>query len=558
MRISVYLLLVLSTAIAGCEQQTETTEPAVDATAAIDSINADDLLRRIEILASDEFEGRSPSSAGEEKTVHFIADEFRQLGILPSNGDSYFQEVPLVEITADPNTTLTVTNGDEVMTFAYGPEVMAWTKRVTEEVSISDSEMIFVGYGTVAPEYGWNDYADIDVAGKTVVMLVNDPGYATQDPELFNGNAMTYYGRWTYKFEEAARQGAAAAIAIHETAPASYPWGVVSGSWSGPNFDLVPEDRNFSRVAIEGWVTREVAETLFNAAEMDLDEMKAAALTGDFKPVSLGLHASMQIRNSVRESVSRNVMGYIKGSERPDEYIIYTAHWDHIGKDDSIEGDGIYNGAVDNATGVSGIIELAKAFAARDKATARSVVFLAVTAEESGLLGSKHYAANPIFPLAQTVGVINIDSMDVYGEMDDVVVVGYGNSELEEYLAEAAAQQGRTVNPEEHPERGGFYRSDHFNFAKHGVPALYAEGGSHYVGDNAEQAKTLAEAFTMERYHKPADEVLDTWNLDGAVKDLRLYYLVGEKLANDNKFPNWYEGNEFRAIRDASLQAAGK
>ena len=558
MKICAYLALALSMVLTGCSQQTEVPETASSKTAAIDTINADDLLRRIEVLASDEFEGRSPSSPGEEKTVAFIANEFRQIGLAPGNGDSYFQGVPLVEITADPDTALTVIGHDKNMTFAYGSEVMAWTKRVTDEVAIDNSEMVFVGYGVVAPEYNWNDYDGVDVKGKTVVMLVNDPGYATQDPELFNGNAMTYYGRWTYKYEEAARQGAAGAIVIHETEPASYPWGVVSGSWSGPQFDLVPDDRNFSRVSIEGWVTREVAEMLFNTAGMDLDEMKAAALTGDFKPVSLGLNASMKIRNNVRESISRNVLGYLEGSERPNEYIIYVAHWDHIGKDDNIEGDGIYNGAVDNATGVSGIIEIAKAFASRETAPPRSVVFMAVTAEESGLLGSKHYAENPIFPLSQTVAVINIDSMDVYGEVNDIIVVGYGNSELEEYLADAAAQQGRTVKPEEHPERGGFYRSDHFNFAKHGVPALYAEGGSGYIGEHAQQAKTLSEAFVMERYHKPADEVLDTWDLTGAVKDLRLYYMIGEQLATDTDFPNWYAGNEFRAIRDASLQAADK
>jgi Zn-dependent M28 family amino/carboxypeptidase len=530
--------------LAGCDR-TEKQDPAA-------TISSDDLMRHVTVLSADEFGGRAPASEGETLTVNYLRDQFEAAGAQPGNKDSWFQDVPLVEMTVTNATDFTVRGNGTELSFSMPDEMVTWTKRVTESSEIIDSEMVFVGYGVVAPEYGWDDYAGLDVSGKTVVMLVNDPGYAASDGELFNGKAMTYYGRWTYKFEEAARQGAAGAIVIHEDGPAGYPWEVVSGSWTGPQFDLVAEDRNMSRVAIEGWMTRDVAEAVFSAAGQNLDALKARALSPDFEPVPLDLKASTTLENNIRESTSRNVIAAIPGKSRPDETIIYTAHWDHLGTDPNREDDSIFNGAVDNATGTGGLIELAKAHAALEEPLDRTVVFLAVTAEESGLLGSRHYAENPVYPLDKTVAVINMDSMNVYGPTADVVVVGYGNSELEDYLAESAAKQDRKIVPEEHPERGYYYRSDHFNFAKQGVPALYAESGSDYTGENAESAAAHAESYTAERYHKPSDEIQDWFNLEGAVQDLRLYFEIAQELGNSTAFPNWYEGNEFRAIRDAS------
>ncbi|MDX1442215.1 MAG: M28 family metallopeptidase [Gammaproteobacteria bacterium] len=540
--------------LTGCEQASE---PAPKET-----ITAAELMQHIEVLSADEFGGRAPASEGEEKTISYLKEQFAAAGAEPGNGDSYFQEVPLVEMTVTDSTPLEIAVPEgEPLSFSMPDQAVTWTKRVTDSVALENSEMVFVGYGVVAPEYGWNDYEGLDVEGKTVVMLVNDPGYAlgeTADKsQLFNGKAMTYYGRWTYKFEEAARQGAAGAIVIHETGPAGYPWEVVSGSWTGPQFDLVAEDRNMGRAAIEGWISTDAANALFEAAGQDFEALKAAALTADFEPVPLGTSASISLENSIRESVSRNVIAAIPGTTRPEETIIYTAHWDHIGTDPSLE-DGIYNGAVDNASGTGALVELAEAHAAAGPMD-RTVVFLAVTAEESGLLGSRWYAENPVYPLDKTVAAINMDSMNVYGPTSDVVVVGYGNSELEEYLATAAKAQGREILPEEHPERGYYYRSDHFNFAKQGVPALYAESGSDYIGENAEAAAEHAEAYTAERYHKPSDEIQPWFNLEGAVDDLRLYFEVAQMLGNSDAWPNWYEGNEFRAIRDASREdAAGQ
>lgn len=533
-------------------QKTDAVEPSQ----ALQQIDRADMLRHVQTLSSDEFGGREPASPGEEKTVNYLKDEFERIGVAPGNGDSWFQEVPLVSITGDPE-ALSIDGDNISMRLDVPLDAVTWTKRVTEEVSLQDSELVFVGYGVVAPEYGWNDYEGLDVEGKTVVMLVNDPGYALADTarsELFNGRTMTYYGRWTYKFEEAARQGAAGAIVIHETGPAGYPWEVVSGSWTGPQFDLVAADRNMNRAAVEGWITQNIAEQLFLSIGETYEGMKQAALAEDFRPVPLQATASTRIRNTIKESTSRNVIAALPGSERPDETVIYTAHWDHLGTDPTAEGDGIFNGAVDNATGVGGLLELAEAFKSLPENPARTIVFLAVTAEESGLLGSRWYAENPVYPLAKTAGVINMDSMNVYGETADVIVVGKGNSELEEYLQRAADKQERVLVGEEHPERGYFYRSDHFNFAKQGVPALYAESGSDFLGPGAAQAARYAEQYTAERYHKPSDEFADWFDFGGAVQDLRMYFMVGRELADAKEWPNWYEGNEFRAIREQSRQ----
>ena len=437
-------------------------------TAGAATISTEQFTAHIAMLASDEFEGRQPSSPGEEKTIAYLKDQFAALGLEPGNGNSFFQEVPLVEITTDSNITMTIGNGDATMELAYGTEMMAGTKRVVATTGLDGSEMVFVGYGIVAPEMDWNDYEDLDVAGKTVLILVNDPGFATQDPELFNGNAMTYYGRWTYKYEEAARQGAAGAIIVHETKAAGYPWEVVSGSWSGPQFDLVAEDKNMSRVAVEGWITMDVAKRVFSAAGLDYETQKAHASTPEFKAVGLGQNATVTLQNKVRQSVSNNVIATLRGSMRPDETIFYVAHWDHLGKDDALEGDQIYNGAVDNATGTAALLEIARAFTTLETPPERSIVFLAVTAEESGLLGSAYYGTNPVYPLATTVAALNIDAMNIIGRTKNITVIGYGSSELEEYLETAAKAQGRHLEREPTPEKGYFYRSDHFNFSKRG------------------------------------------------------------------------------------------
>lgn len=521
-------------------------------------IVASELAAHIRRLGSDEFQGRSPASPGEEKTVNYIAQQFEQAGLSPGNEGSWFQEVPLVSITLASDAALTIDGMDQPMSLRHGGDAVIWTKRVEESVSLDDSELVFVGYGIVAPEYGWNDYEGVDVEGKTVVMLVNDPGYATQDPELFDGNAMTYYGRWTYKYEEAARQGASGAIVIHETGPAGYPWDVVSGSWTGPQFDLVGEDGNSHRVKLEGWIKHDVADRLFRHAGLSYEEARKAALEKDFQPVPMNLRASATLENDIERTRSRNVVGVLEGDERPEETVVYMAHWDHLGVKPGMEGDNVYNGARDNATGVAGLIEIAEAFAAGGERPRRSVVFLAVTAEEQGLLGSRYYAENPVYPLTKTAAAVNMDGMSPYGKTRDVVVIGHGSSELEELLAQAAKAQDRTVEPESTPEKGYYYRSDHFNFAKQGVPALYAKAGTDMIEGGTERGERLQAEYVENHYHKPSDEYDPSWDLSGLAQNLQLFHQVGERVANSSEWPNWYEGNEFRAIRSESADARGQ
>ncbi len=525
-----------------------------DLSLAFSAVSADELTEHIQVLASDSFEGRSPSSPGEERTIAYLQEGFSSLGLQPGNGDSYFQDVPLVSITTDPKAaTLSVAGGGRTIQLRYGPDFMSWTKRVVDRVDVPASDVVFVGYGIVAPEYGWNDYEGVDVKGKTVLVLVNDPGYATQDSTLFTGNAMTYYGRWTYKFEEAARQGAAAALMVHETEPASYPWEVVTGSWSGEQFDLVRADNNMSRVAVEGWVTSEAARALAAQGGQDFDALKAAAATRAFRAVPMLLRASLSLRNAVRRSTSKNVIALLPGTTHADEYVIYMAHWDHLGMDSSLDGDQIYNGAQDNATGTAGLLMLAKAYTALSQRPARSVVFLAVTAEEQGLLGSAHYAANPVFPADHTVAAINMDVLNVYGPMRDVTVVGLGQSELDGYLRAEAARQGRRIRPDPNPAAGYYYRSDHFSFAKAGVPALYADAGVDHVEHGEAWTREQMDAYEAQRYHKPADEYGPSWDLRGAIDDLDLLFRVGHRLATEDTFPNWSDRSEFKAKRDAMM-----
>ncbi len=523
---------------------------------ALESITSEDLAEDVEVLSSDEYEGRFPATQGEEKTVQFLKKEFEKLGLKPGNGESFFQEVPMVEITADPETKLEIMSDQKSYQFAYGSEFVAVTLRVVEEVNFTDSEMIFVGYGIVAPEYNWNDYEDLDVKGKTVVMLVNDPGFVTEDPELFNGRAMTYYGRWTYKFEEAARQGAEGALIIHETAPAAYGWGVVEKGWTGPQFSLINKDKNMSRCAIEGWLTLGTTKTILEEAGQDYEKLKIAAAKQDFKAIPLGQKASLTLKNSIRRATSRNVIALYPGFDRADEYIFFTAHWDHFGLDPKLEGDQIYNGALDNATGTAGLIELAEAFTKLESPPGRSIIFLAVTAEEQGLLGSDYYAKNPIYPRAKTVAAINMDALNIYGPMKDITVIGYGNSELDAYIEAAAAERGRRVRPDPQPEKGSFYRSDHFSFAKQGIPSLYTSTGIDHVEHGEEWTLALKDEYTAKKYHKPSDEYDPDWDLSGMVEDLQLLFKVAYKLSMESTFPNWKEGTEFKPKRDAEMKEA--
>ena len=528
------------------------------ASAAAATITEADLERHIVTLASDEFGGRGPSSPGGDLTVEYLAEQFEALGLEPGNDGSYFQDVPLVDITVDPATaTIQVAGGDGApMDLAYADDAVTWTKRVVDAAAVDASEMVFVGYGVVAPEYGWDDYAGVDAEGKTVVILVNDPGFATQDPALFTGNAMTYYGRWTYKFEEAARQGAAAAIVIHQTLPASYGWETVRNSWTGPQYNLQPEDGNMGRVAIEGWFTEEASRAVFERAGLDFDGLVAAAASADFEAVPMGLTFSASVDNELRSSSSRNVIAVLPGAEAPEEYFVYTAHWDHLGTDRSLEAageDGIYNGALDNASGTAALVEIAEAFTARETAPRRSVVFLAVTAEEQGLLGSKHYAENPIFPLSQTVAGLNMDGLNSFGATRDIVVTGYGMSELDGIMEEVAAAAGRTVAPDPTPEAGYYYRSDHFELAKMGVPMIYPDNGTDAVEGGTTVGDRADWEYRATRYHMPTDEYDETWSLDGAVADVRLYYEAGARVIDSELWPNWNEGTEFRAVRDALM-----
>ncbi len=544
------VLAALAFLISGCAPKAHKLDEALA------SITAEELAKDVEILSSDEFEGRAPSSKGEEKTVSFLKEEFQKLGLKPGNGESFFQEVPLVEITANPQVKLTIKGNGQSVQFGYGDEFIANTLRVVEEVSMTNSDMVFVGYGIVAPEYNWDDYEGLDVKGKTVVILVNDPGFVTEDTNLFNGRAMTYYGRWTYKFEEAARQGAEGALIIHETEPAAYPWGVVKNGWSGPQFNLETEDNNLSRCAVEGWLTIDTTRRLFKIASLNFDTLKSAAAKRGFKSVPYGLKASLTIKNRIRRSKSRNVLALLPGKDRADEYIFYMAHWDHFGLDPALEGDQIYNGALDNATGTAGLIELAEAFKALGSPPSRSIVFLAVTAEEQGLLGSLYYATHPTYPLTKTVAAINMDSLNIYGRMKDITVIGYGNSELDGYAEDAAAEQGRRVRPDPTPEKGSFYRSDHFSFARQGVPSLYASAGLDHVEHGEEWTREKREKYISQIYHKPSDEYDPNWDLSGAIDDLRLYFKIGYRLSMESTFPNWREGTEFKAKRDADIKAA--
>ena len=556
------MLLALSVAMAltACGKPAQQSIEAAPASTTVSTELVDTdfnpkLAEYIKTLSEDRFQGRAPATKGEELTVAYLEENFKRIGLKAIDGDSYKQPVSLIQIDPKQVSAMKLSGGGEQLPaeLVYRDEMFAWTTQVTEAVEVTESEMVFVGYGIVAPEYNWNDYEGLDVKGKTVVMFVNDPGFATQDPKLFNGNAMTYYGRWTYKFEEAARQGAAMALIIHETDAASYGWGVVAHG-SPVKFDLIKENKNMDRAKVEGWVTTETAQKLFANIGSDIETLRKQALSGEFKPVPLNVKASISIQNNLRELESSNVVGYIEGSKYPDEYVLYMAHWDHLGVDFSNPNNKVFNGAQDNASGTGAVIALAEYFAQQPQPE-RSVVFVLVTAEERGLLGSAWYAENPVFPLEKTVAAINMDVMNVYGPMKDMVVVGLGNTDLEEILVKYTEQQGRYAVKEPNPEAGIAYRSDHFSLSKKGVPILYAKGGNDHYQHGAEWGAKQRAEYNACCYHKVEDEWNDNWDLRGAQQDLFLYFRVGNELANSRQWPNWYQGNEFRAIRDASANA---
>ncbi|WAC24301.1 M28 family metallopeptidase [Blastomonas sp. SL216] len=509
------------------------------------------------MLSSDAFEGRAPGSVGEQKTIALMTERFAQAGLKPGNGDSWLQKVPLVSIEAGKISPLAITGGAAPLSFEYGKDMVIGSYREAPAIDIADSEVVFVGYGINAPEKGWNDYAGLDVRGKTVVILVNDPDY--DSPDLngeFGGKAMTYYGRWTYKYEEAARQGAAAALIVHDTVPAAYGWGVVESSWTGPQFFAQSADKGASQTQANGWIQKEAAEKLLASAGQDLTALSAAARRKGFKPVPLGVKASVSFANAIQTMESNNIIGILPGAKRPDEYVLYTAHWDHLGRcKPADDGDDICNGAVDNATGTAALVALAEAFT-KAGAPDRSIVFLAVTGEESGLLGSAYYGENPVYPLAQTAGGINMDAFLMAGPARNVTVVGKGKSQLDDFLNAALKSVDRVAQPDAMPQNGYYYRSDHFSLAKQGVPMLYIDGGDDLVNGGKQAGEAAAKDYTVNRYHGPKDEYNPNWDWSGVIADLSLYYRIGRSLAMSQAWPNWVDGDEFRAIRDKSR--AGK
>jgi Zn-dependent M28 family amino/carboxypeptidase len=507
-------------------------------------------------LASDEFDGRKPGTAGETRTLEYLESAFRQLGLEPGNGASFLQQVPMVEIAAAPDASLSFSVGADVAPLKFRDDMVIWTKRVKESESIAASPLVFVGYGVSAPEFGWDDYAGIDMRGKTAVILVNDPGFITKDDSLFRGRAMTYYGRWTYKYEEAARRGAAAAIIVHQPEPAAYGWGTVVNSWSTPQLDRETADGNAGRVAIEGWITEAAAEKLFAANGKSFQDAVKRANRRGFRAEALPGTATASLRNSLRRAKSYNVVARLPGAKRPNEAIVYMAHWDHLGRLPDCSGDCVFNGAVDNATGTAGLLALADAFVRAPRKPARSILFLAVTLEESGLLGSAYYVDHPAVPLATTVAAINMDSLHFGGPARDVTVIGFGASELERYLASAAKKQGRVLTPDPTPEIGSFFRSDHFNFAKHGVPALYIKGGIDDRERGVEWRRKYLAEFTAKNYHQVGDNYSPDADLRAGVENLDLLYAVGAQLAAEKTFPNWNADSEFRAARDRARAPA--
>lgn len=521
----------------------------------LSAISVAGIENHIKILSADEFMGRMPFTEGERKTLAYLEDQYKALGLEPGNGESYLQEVPMVEITTTPAPTMEVKSKNGSFTLEGLKDYVIWTERTEETIELKEDDLIFAGFGIVAPEYSWNDYEGLDVKDKIVLVLVNDPGFGSDDAAHFKGNTMTYYGRWTYKFEEAARQGAKGLLIVHDDVPAGYGFWVVQNSWSTSKLYLDTRDKNPYFCATVGWVSNPTAKKLFEAAGIDWATTISAARQPGFKGMPMNLKLSTTLSVKSKYDKTYNVIGKITGAKQPDEYIIYSTHWDHlgIGKADE-KGDTIYNGALDNASGTAGMLEIAKAFKSMKAKPNRTIIFLAVTAEEQGLWGSEYYAQNPIYPKEKTVANINIDGINPYGKMKDIVVVGIGQSELEDYLNEEAKAVGRYTSPEPNPVAGYYFRSDHFCFAKVGIPALYTGTGVDHFEKGVEYGKQLQEDYVAKYYHKPSDEY-DTsrWNLEGAVEDARLLFNVGKKLAFETTWPQWKEGSEFKAVRDAYM-----
>jgi Zn-dependent M28 family amino/carboxypeptidase len=539
-----------------CSRQAHAADASRSAAA---TINAADLMRHIQVLASDAFEGRAPASKGEELTVDYLIKQFQALGLKPGNPDGTFiQKVPMVGYKSDAQVAFA--SGQSRTNLQHPQDYVAWSSLYKPEVKVTDSELVFVGYGVVAPEYGWDDYKGVDVRGKTLVMLVNDPPVpdasdpSKLDDKMFKGKAMTYYGRWTYKYEIAREKGAAAALVIHETGPAGYPYFVVINSWGTENFDLKHRDQE--PIAVAGWLSLDRARATFAAAGKDFEAMKQSALNKNFKAVPLGIRADFTVRNTLREVESKNVIAKIDGADPAlkNHYVIYTAHWDHLGRNSKLSGDQIFNGAADNATGTAALLEIAEAFTKLRHGPKATTLFAAVTAEEQGLLGAKYYATHPLYPLERTLANINMDNMGTFGPTRDINVVGIGQNTLEDALREVAAARNRVVLPESQPEKGYYYRSDHFEFAKQGVPALYLKMGDDVIGKPPGWGKQRLDEYTDKDYHKVSDEIKPDWDLRGCAEDAQLLFEVGWRVAEGLHKPDWKFGSEFKARRDEMLK----
>jgi Zn-dependent M28 family amino/carboxypeptidase len=544
-------------ACASADHPAPATAPAIAAFAS-PPLSATALLEHVRVLSSDEFEGRAPGTNGERLTIEYLERAYAAAGLqpgvtLPDGTRSWRQETTLVAATLATPPTLTISGRDGARNYTYATQFSAWTRRLEETVTVTDAPLVFVGYGVNAPELGWNDYEGVDMRGKIAVILINDPDFETGDDRGFGGRAMTYYGRWTYKFEEAGRQGAAGAIIIHETAPAAYPWAVIQSSTGSARWDVVRPDRGANRAGFEGWMNNEVAMETFRRANLDFSELKSRAQRSGFRAVRMNLNGSMTLNTSVEQRTTYNVVGVLPGTQRPDETIIYSAHWDHLGRCPAIEGDDICNGALDNATGTAALIELARRFSAQG-APQRSVAFIALTAEEQGLLGALYYMQHPIFAPRNTVAAINMDGINNAGRTHDIEIVGFGKSEMDDLITQAVQAQGRRVAPDSSPEAGYFYRSDHLHFAQLGIPVLYTSNGVDMVDGGVERGNAINSAYVANNYHKPSDEVTPDWDMTGGAEDLEALYTVGRGLADSNAWPAWRANAEFRAAREASQQ----
>lgn len=548
-RSSLIEIFLLSLAMVACK-----TEPNAPAELSLTAMQ-----EHLARLSSDEFSGRKPFTAGEDNTVSYLAEQLKAMGLAPGNGESYYQEVPMVEIEARPADNMTIkSSAGRTWQIKGGEDYTIYTERLQPHLELNNSEVVFCGYGIVAPEYNKNDYAGIDLRGKTALVLVNDPGLGSEDSVYFKGNTMTYYGRWTYKFEEAARQGAEAVLIIHETTMAGYPFFVAASTWKSKRLNLKNNRNNEDKCAMEGWVTLDVAKKMMAEAGLDFAEQIKLAKTPDFKPVPMNLQVSTTLDNNFREDFSRNVIAIWPGSGKSEEYIIYSAHWDHLGVGLAVNGDSIYNGAMDNASGTAALLTIAKAFSAGKTTPKRSVVFLFVTAEEQGLLGSAYYADHPIYPTARTVANINLDGMNPNGLMKDLTITGYGHSQLDDLAREEASKQNRYILPDQEPEKGYFYRSDHFNFAKVGIPAIFASGGYDHAEKGKEYAMQKRNEFTSNHYHKPSDQFDPVnWDFSGMMQDAQLFLHLGWRLATSSLHPQWNATSEFKARRDEDLKKAG-